>query len=172
MEPTPTRGRKRVADDDTYGDAPLLSLPTTKSVRLEKKKAGEAETPPVEEETGIAPSLQEEDLSPPPHIDKWSLVSGKASGPFQAPECAPTVLSGCVSNHPHFPDGDLIWSSPVVWLDYGQCQMAQTNSRRYTLGAIDPDFLDFLKGRKDSISVAISSMDMSTTRRCRPNGPC
>lgn len=106
----------------------------------------------------------------PPCLDSWRLVQGNTSSPYTAPEAAPTVLSGRVRGHPLFADGDTIFSSPVVWLDWGEERAALTRSRLYVLGDPEPEFLAFLGGRTDDMSVLLLSSDTTTTRRCYPNG--
>ena len=98
-------------------------------------------------------------------------MNGTTSDPYQAPETAPTVLRGRVRNHPHFADGETLWSSPVMWIDYGEERVARTQSRRYTLGAMAADFLAFMETCNDGMANALASKDTSTTRRCYPNGP-
>lgn len=116
-------------------------------------------------------SKNEGSSSVPPLLDEWRLVQGKTNSPFDAPELAPTILCGRVHGHPHLADGNLMWSSPVVWLDYGKGRVALTRSRRYLLGDPDPAFLTFLERRNTATSAALLSLDTTTTRRCYPNGP-
>lgn len=149
--------RRRDEDEENAADPP-----TCRARIQEKEEEAETTSGPADQESEGPLSI--------PHLEEWKLVQGKTSSPYEAPELAPTLLCGLVRGHPHITDGEIMWSSAVVWLDCGEELVAQTRSRRYTLGKLEAKFLTFLEGRTDATSVALSSNDTSTTRRCYPNG--
>lgn len=76
------------------------------------------------------------------HVEQWALVDG-GSGPFQAPELRPVLLTGTCYNHPCLPDGELT-SSELQMLDERQ-GIARSLNTQFTLGTPSPEFLEWLK---------------------------
>jgi hypothetical protein len=155
-------GERKRLRDEAGAEEPAADLPARRARVQEKEEEPEPPAGP--------PAHESEGPLSVPHLDEWKLVQGKTSCPYEAPELAPTLLCGVVRGHPHIIDGEIMWSSPIVWLDCGEELVAQTRSRQYTLGKLEDGFRSFLKERTDATSVALSSSDTSTTRRCYPNG--
>lgn len=164
-------GTKRNRSDVANGaESNAATTPCAPCTRDRAEKANEAMN--TEQCSGPVGSGTNESKELPsvPHIDEWRLVQSSTASPYDAPELGAAILCGRVSGHPLHTDGKVLWTTPVVWLDYGKDPAAKTRSRRYTLGAPLPEFIAFLKGRTDATSLALCSSDATTTRRCYPNG--
>lgn len=77
----------------------------------------------------------------PYKLDNWS-VKGNAS-PYTAPECYSLCLTGTVTGHPRFADGDVIRTSSIK---DAKGRFVHTNSGSiYKLGKINPKYRAWLK---------------------------
>lgn len=133
--------------------------------------AAPIEPSPAPEDTG--PGAKKARPETTPHLEEWRIVPAKGDV-YTAPEATPSILCGRVRGHPTLPDGDTIWTSPLVWIDCGAECSAKTRSRHYTLGALQEGYLNFLKERNDLMSTTLAYGPREAgdaAVRCFPNGP-
>lgn len=76
-------------------------------------------------------------------IENWSIVQSLL-GPYDAPEKSYAMLQGAVYGHPNRDDGDLVSTSRIIKID-PNAGWAETRSRIYKLGTVDPEFKKFLE---------------------------
>ena len=92
-----------------------------------------------------------------PYIDDWRLIKD----PRTESKYALTIICGNVFNHPKLADNTIIWTASVEWIQYKE---AQTNTRVYLLGKMQPAFRNFLEDRTDPASTALLKYDTTTDR--------
>jgi hypothetical protein len=73
-----------------------------------------------------------------PHLEKWSVIHRGTSDFFTAPELQIFKLTGWVSDHPSFNDGERITTSGVKDVGNG---VVKTYNSIYTLGKIDDEWI-------------------------------
>lgn len=78
-------------------------------------------------------------------IENWSIVSHT---PYASPEADVKYLSGNVYGHPRFQDGEIITTSRLIKMDIPN-GLAETVSRLYELGEINPEYGAYLKEREN-----------------------
>lgn len=71
-------------------------------------------------------------------IENWSVVS-REDDEYIPPEAEIPCLSGNVFGHPHFNDGERVSTSDIIGCDEKE-EVIICGSRRYKLGAVDPDY--------------------------------
>ena len=71
-------------------------------------------------------------------IENWSVVPLDGDG-YIPPEAGTPCLSGNVFGHPHFNDGKRVSTSAIIGRDEKE-EVIICGSRRYKLGAVDPDY--------------------------------
>ena len=76
-------------------------------------------------------------------LKEWGVVYGDAIG-FTPPELCDLHAVGIIYDHPAFPDGKLIKTSPVVKAD-GRALTTYSGSIYILDGSPSQDYLDFLK---------------------------
>lgn len=76
-------------------------------------------------------------------IENWSIIS---KTPYASPEADVKYLQGKVYGHPRFEDGYEITTSRLIKTDL-ENNLAETLSRIYELGQVDPEYAKFLEKR-------------------------
>lgn len=79
-----------------------------------------------------------------PRLEKWSLIYGEPSSPYQPPELWSKCIQGNVYGHPRFKDGTFVTTSSIETLDVPN-KKATTLNTDYELGEVDPAFLAWIE---------------------------
>ena len=83
-------------------------------------------------------------------LENWSIKLYTRSL-YAAPETGVPVLTGEVSNHPRFKDGEIVTTSKLEFIDT-LALIARTYSREYNLGKPSEDFTLWLKKHNYTLS--------------------
>jgi hypothetical protein len=75
-------------------------------------------------------------------LENWSIVN--SGNPFTAPELIRKLVNAEVYDHPTRPNGDHITTSYIKEYNIND-GWVQTKNTRYTLGAIDPSYSEWLE---------------------------
>jgi len=89
--------------------------------------------------------MKKEDLV---RLENWSIITSDDSK-YSAPELRVKRLKGMSYGHPQFPDGEVIHTSPLINEVDVVNGIAETVSRVYCLGEMDPEYAAFLKENQD-----------------------
>ncbi|HEC67039.1 MAG TPA: hypothetical protein ENI23_17320 [bacterium] len=86
-----------------------------------------------------------------PHLENWSVVS-RTENPYQAPEQGIVSLSGIITGHSTLSDGSPATTSRIIRLDVDGKTASTKSGSEYTLGEIDPLFLEYVQALNKKLS--------------------
>jgi hypothetical protein len=84
-----------------------------------------------------------------PTMENWSIVQQPSNG-YTAPEARCNRLTGFVYQHSKFPDGKRVATSRIMSYDLVKATV-DTHNAHYTLGAIDPLYLESFRESKPEV---------------------